>query len=294
MVAASVTHQQRFGIGPNAGGVSTREFFIESNGIVKTPSQIQNEGMYGSRDYKSESTTDGTYAVGGVVPLKPRPDDLTFLMPYILGGAASVNNFAVAEALPEMVCDSYRISETVRKLKCKVNTATFSSRAGQQLNLDLDIQGTSWTPGITFPSIASSLSVQAPFMHHQCVLTIGGTAYKVDDVTLTIGNNLILDRFYNSQYRQDLPEGSRTVGLSCTFPFTSDESAIYAMATAGLAASIVWTSGLYSLTFTFAKLQAAIAAPSLGGRSSEVKLPVNFVARASGSTPSIAATVVST
>lgn len=293
-MAATTGHQQRFGLGPQSGGVATREFFVNSNGIVNTRTQIQNQGTYGSRDFRAEPTVEGPYTVGGVVELNPRPDDLTFLMEYILGGAASGNNFAVAETLPEMTVEMYRTIETVKVDKAKINSATFSSRMGQELSLSMDIQGSQWATGITFANIASTLSTQAPFVHHQAVLTIDGTAYPVDDINLVIGNNLILDRFYNSQYRQDLPEGSRTVELSCTFPWTSNESAIYTLATAGAAATLVYTSGGTSLTFTFGKLQTAVNAPPMGARGSEVKMPVSFVSRRTGSTPSIAATVDST
>lgn len=293
-MAATTGHQQRFGLGTQSGGVATREFFINSNGITNARTQIQNQGTYGSRDFRAESTVEGTYTAGGTVELNPRADDLAFLMEYILGGAASGNDFAVAEAIPEMTVEMYRTIETVKVTKAKINSATFASRMGQELSLSLDIQGCQWTPGITFASISGTLSTQAPFVHHQAVLTIGGTAYQVDDVNLTIGNNLILDRFYNSQYRVDLPEGNRTVELSCTFPWTSTESALYALATAGAAATLVYTSGNVSLTFTFGKLQAAVNGPPMGARGSEVKMPISFVSRRTGSTPSIAATVDST
>lgn len=287
-------HQALLGFGLTGGAVN-EPYEFRSEGIVKQESHVETGGIRGTRSHISENVSEGTYTVGGPLVLIPTPADLVTLLPKILGAAASGTTFALAETLPDFVAQIDRKTKVFAYSGCKVNKASFKSSKGNPLTLDLDIQGkkegsysgstfTDITLGSagTFPSL--TLSVLQPYMHHQLVLTIGGTAYEVDDIDITIDNALILDRFNNSQSRTELPEGDRIITVSATFPYSTSETALYNIATAGAAATAVYTNGNYSITFTFAVLQAAAKSPVVQSRNGEIVLPIDFVARMSGST----------
>src|SRR5438045_3292575 len=118
---ATMGWQTRFGLGANAGAVATREFEVLSNGLVKDAQHLQAEGMRGERGFKSETTVEGVIAVGGIVSLEPRPDDLAFLLPYILGGAAAGTSFPLADTSPEACAESVKGMSSYRHLRLKVN-----------------------------------------------------------------------------------------------------------------------------------------------------------------------------
>src|SRR5947208_8059306 len=99
-----------------------------------------------------------------------------------------------------------------------------------------------------------------------------------------IDNRLLVDRFNNSITRTALPEGDRVIRLACDCPFSADEVALYNQAVGGSAGSVTWTNGAYSLTFAFARLQAPDRSPHVPGRSREIPLRLEMVARMSGST----------
>jgi hypothetical protein len=294
MGTPSMGHQALFGAG--TANPVTSQFEFLSCDIGKRGTLIESPGMRGSRSYNKESVNTGPYTAGGSVVMEPRPDELVFWLPYILGAAASGTTFALAETVGEFYATVDKIAKVYTYAGCKVNQAVFESSPGQNLRMSLAIEGKTETQANagTFPSISASLSVLQPYIHHQAVLTLGGTAYAIRNVRVTIDNGLILDRFDNSTTRTALPESDRIITLSCENPFTSDETALYDLAIAGVAGTLVYTNGNYSLTFTFANLKAAAESPVIGGRNIEIPLTLNFKAYMSGATRELVVTNDST
>lgn len=286
--AATMGHARRVGMGATASAAATREFEFLSCTVAPDNDHIQSPGIHGYRDYIAEGVAEGVKRVRGVLELEPRPDDLAFLLPYILGAAASGNNFALAETLPDFILDVDKGPKIVRYAGCKINSATFRSSANRPLSLSLDIVGQTETDGITFPSIASTLSTMQPYVHHQGVLTINSVVYNADDLEMVIDNSLLADRFFMSQTLIGIPEGDRIVGVSFTSPFTSDENALFNLAVAGLGGSLAYTNGAVSFTSTFGKLQKPQKGPGIPGKAQEVTNRHAFQSRRTGSTPSIA------
>lgn len=284
MANAAMGHQARFGAGSTA--TVDHEFEFLSNGLVDTKAIIQSDGMHGSRARRQESVVEGLIAVGGTVVIEPRSDDLDYWLPNVMGTGTNPT-FGFAEELPAFYCHSVKGMKNPIHNLCYINTARFSSRAGQPLQLALDIQGTSVTLGTSFPSIAASLSTRRPYIHHELVCTLGGSPYKVDNVELTINNALKTDRYWNTQTRQGLPATDYQIGLSIDFPFTTDEASLYDIATAGVTGTLVWTKGTVSCTATFAALQAPLESPPVQSRGAEVGFRVNFQGRKTGSTAAL-------
>ncbi len=253
-----VGHATRFGAG--SGNTSTEEYEFLSCDLGADGSHREATGMRGSRSQFETSVVDGTEAVDGSVVIEPRPNDLTNWLPRILGA-----NGVAASTVPEFVCNVERSAESNLYSGCKVDRATFTASSTQNLQLALDIVGKTETTQ-AFPNIASTLSVLQPYVLHQAVLTLGGNTYAMDNLEIVIANNLLRDRFYNTQTRSEIPEGGRLVTLGLDNPFNSSDTELYDIARDGLAGSVVFTNGNYSITFTFTNLKMPRARQPIAGR----------------------------
>jgi len=279
-MVASMAHATKVGIAATAP--STLQLEFESCGVGLQGTHVQSPGIRDGRSYHSESVVDGPYTVGGPLVLAPRADELDALLPYILGTAEVADVFSLAETIPDFVLDVEKVADGAasgyRYAGCKMNSATFRSSPGGLLMLEMDVQGKTEAE-ITFPSISGTLTVLQPYIHHQLVLTIGGTAYQPASIDITINNALILDRFLNSQTRTELPESDRIVTCNFTLPYTANErNNLYDVAVGGLAATAKWTNGARSILFTFGVLQFPKPPVVIPGRNAE--LVISFAAQA--------------
>lgn len=281
-MAASLHHASRVGVGATSGAASTLELEFLSCGIGKDAQHVQSDAVRGNRDRISETVVEGVYSAGGSLVLEPRQAELDFFLPKILGGGSNPT-YTLAATVPEFGVDVEKVADCYRYAGMKVNSATFSSGPNQPLQLAMDIQGKTETGSISFPSIAGTLSDVPPYIHHELVLTLGGTAYDCQAISITLDNSLMLDRFMNSQTRTELPAQDRFITVDCTIPF--ETTALYDVAVAGIAGSAVWTKGAFSLTFSFAKLQVPSKPVIIQGRGGELLQQLQFVARKDATTP---------
>jgi hypothetical protein len=291
---ASMGWAAAFGAG--ATDPVTRQFEFFSCSIGKRPSLIESPGIRGTRSHIKESVTTGAASVGGSVVMEPRPDELDFWLPYILGATENANVFALAETLPECYVTVDKVAKVYTYAGMKVNRALFGSAEGANPNLrmTLDLEGKTETEAAagTFPAISTTLSVLQPFTHLHSVLTVS-SSQPIRNVQVEINNALILDRFMNTAARTELPASDRIVRVTCDNPFTADEVSLYSLALAGSAATLVYTNGAKVLTFTFANLKAAPVGPEIPSRETEIPLRMELVAFQSGGTKELVITNVS-
>lgn len=135
----------------------------------------------------------------------------------------------------------------------------------------------------------------APLMLHDLAATLISVGSRVvDDVEITIQNNLRVDRFMNSQTLTEIPEGMAQVMLKARCPFDTDHYDLYKPAVGGVAASLVFTNGAIGCTFAFAKWQLPGETPVIPGRDGENWLLLDGEVRKDGSTKPLILTVDST
>ncbi len=286
-MAASMMHATRVALGATSGSAATREVDFLSCAVGKQGSQIQSEGMRGTRSYIAELQNDGTYTVGGQLVLHPRPVELDMILPFILGGSETADDFPLAETLPEFGIDVTKIGHICRYAGMKVNQATFRCGPNQPLTLEMDVQGKTETTGISFPSL-SNVSNVAPYVFTEMTLTLNSVAYSCFNIAVNINNNLMLDHHMNSQSRTELPEQSRVITVQTSVQMTSTEAAaLYAGSVAGLSGSVAFAKGNYALTFAFPKLQWPIQPVVIPQRNGEVVLGLSMVARKDATTPTM-------
>ena len=285
----SMGHAAHFAIGAEANGANSQEMEFISCTIGKQANLIIPEGIRGTRSHRKEGVCAGTYTVGGQVVLEPRPDELTMLLPYILG-----TNAALTETVGDFYLFIDKVGDVYTYAGCKINTATFRSAPNGAIQLALDVQGKTegTTPAALHANAATNLSVLAPYVHHQGVLTLGNTAYEYTNPELVINNGLVLDRFNNSQTRDALPESDRVIIFRCDNPFSSVEAAaLYDIAIAGLTTN-TWTitNGNYSCSFSFLNLKAPTRSPEVGARNQEIPLRLELQAFSDANTAELVVT----
>lgn len=264
----------QFGLGPqHATNLATRQFEFQSCSLNKRQQLVRSQGIRGQRAPSGDTTQPGTYAVSGSVMLVPRPDDLDFLLPYILGAAEDTDLFAMAESLPDLVAtiDKQVYVETYRGLR--VARAIFRSSQGQPLTLELQLEGTTKdniAAAGTFPSITSTLSAKLPYVHHQATWTFDSTEIELNDLVLTIDNQLETDHYNNSQTRTRLPLGEPQITLAFnTHHDASFHGKLRDIAPSGVsAAQLRYNNGTDSLTIDFGRLQKPETPVDIRGKQS--------------------------
>jgi len=286
MTDANMGHAAQFATDAagTAIGSFTEPFEIQSENIQKRGTILDTNGIRGTRSHASERTREGTYEVGGSMTFNPSPADLDIWLPRIMGAAEVTDVFNFAETLPEFAVAVDRVGKRFVYDDCKVNKATFRSRAGEFVELTLDIIGkTESTSATAFPSLSLGVTdADDPYVHHDGVVTLVSTARPVMDWEIEIDNALSA-RFTNSQTATSITPTDRIVTARFTNPYTADELDLYEQAVAGSAGTIVITNGSVSTTFTFGVLQFPDLSPVVAGKQ-EIPLTLEGIARMTGST----------
>ena len=261
------------------------EFVGES--LAKRQTILDTAGIRGTRSHPAERTRDGTYAVQGTIRFHGSKNLLDLVLPRILGGGSSPT-YTLAETLPGFDVLVDRVARRFVYGTCKVNRAIFRARASGLLELALDLIGETETVSSTpFPAIA--VPTDAPYLWQDCVVTLNSAARVVTEFTLVVDNHLRA-RFSNSQTATDLYPVDRTIALQCAVPFTTDDTDLYGANSAGAAAaSLAFTNGGHSVTFTIAQVQFADNSPVVRGKE-EILLHLDGTAKKLGSTSELVVT----
>lgn len=268
-------------------GSYTEAMEIVSESVKKTGTILDTNGIRGTRSHASERTAAGTYSVAGQITLHPTPAVLDLLLPRILGANESTDTFALADTLPEFDILIDRVAKRFVYGGCKVNKATFTGSSGGLLQLVLDIVGKTETVSDTaFPSITAP--TDPPYTFHMGALTLVSSSRSFFDFETAI-DNVLATRFANSQTATDISPTDRIVTFKATTPFTSSEVDLYNQALLGSAASLVFTNGNRSLTFTYGKLQFPDNSPVVPGKG-EIPLTLDGIARMTGTTRELVVT----
>lgn len=248
------------------------------------------EATRGTRDPAKERVVQGLITTELQIVMNPTPAELDYLLPWI-GFSESTDTFSLTEALTyrDVLIDF----STHRQIfqDAMVNTAVFASAKGQPLKLTLNVLcRTQDSPVATgFPTIG--IDAEAPYVHHQGVLTLRSAAREMTEVSLTIDNKLSAEH-NNSQTPTIIFPTDRMISGSTNTPFSEDEDDLYTAplaSPAGAGGSLVYTNGGQSTTFTFANVKEDnVKPPAITG--GEIRQQVDFKIYASGSTSSLVIT----
>ena len=248
------------------------------------------EATRGSRDPAKERVVQGLITTELQIVMNPTPAELDILLPWI-GFSESTDTFSLTETLTyrDILID-FDVHRQIFQ-DCLVNTAEFSSTKGQPLKLTLNVLcRTQDTPVATaFPTIG--IDTEAPYMHHQGVLTLRSASREYTEVSLTIDNQLVAEHNNAQEPTVIFPTG-RMISGSCNTPFSGDEDDLYTAplaAVAGAAGTLVYTNGGQSTTFTLANVKEDnVKPPAITG--GEIRQAIDFKVFSSGSTASLVIT----
>ena len=272
-----MTEQMAYGTRMTIGG-NPMEF--KSHSIKQTIDLSEDDGLRGVRSRVLERVAQGLIHVAGQIEFEPTPAEVAILLPLIVSDSTTDTVLTDTMADVTIVIDNGTKTDTFVGRFAK---ATFSGSSGQKIRLTVDFIGKTRSS-----SAGGSLSgvpdiTSRPYMFHDMGsgITIGGTAYSVDKFELTIDNH-IEPTFMQGQVATDLEPTDRTVSLGVQTKYTPTEDALLVLATAGpvlgapLAASIAFTNGANSMSFSFGAIVAESESVVNQGKRTKLRLPLYY------------------
>jgi len=256
------------------------EFISEDVKLRQTYRELQ--GMRGTRSLNSDRARITTEQVSGTILAEPTAIELDTLLPWILGANESADTFALAETLQTRSLLFDRVANRHIYTLCSINRATFSARAGGVVQLLLEVEGSDEVQTNTaVPGTVPAVDLAgAPYVMGDVTFALGADA-SIDEISsfsITIDNQLVVDRYMNSVTRLQIPSGGRVITVNMTLPYNADSVDLHDQAVAGSTGSLTLTNGGVSTIFTFANLKSPAMTPSAGARNSELPIELNMTA----------------
>ena len=153
---------------------------------------VNNSGMSGATAQASEPTRVGLKIVDGDINLLATPALITLFLPHVTARAIASNVTYPSPDVPSYFSILLHRDSSIYTYKdLVVNKLSIGSEAGGPVKMTLGCMGLDRedTPETTWPS-GLNVSNATPYMHQDCVVTIGGTAYKFKSWQLEIDNKL--------------------------------------------------------------------------------------------------------
>lgn len=274
---------------------SSKPIELISSSLKQTASQIQSEGMRGTRSRNGNRVAQGQKTVAGDLVMNPTPVELDTLLPYILGAAESTDVFAVADTLPSFFVMLDRVQKLHTYAGLVVARAVFDFTANQLVRLTLSLVGTTETEANAGGFPALTIDTGEAYVAHQAVLTYDSVAREFNSARLTIDNAPKVD-FRMNQEANVITPTDRIVTLDVEMPYDSANNDIYTEQEAGTwaSATLVLTNGNQSCSIALNSLRAEPSTADIPGRGQELVNPYSFRAYKTGSTNEIEITNDST
>jgi hypothetical protein len=258
--------------------------FLEGSALGLSEQFLDSNGLVGSRSRPSERTRRGLRQAAGSLSFQPTPAELDLLLPWALGGAKSGNTVPLAETVPARWLRTARDGTFHLYDAVKVQQITFSASEGSPLGVQVQVVGVDEAASAVPGSFAALDLTGGPYVMHDCVLTVGGTAYPFRNWQLTL-MNMVEVRHNNSVTPTAIHATGREVQAAVGLPY-GDASALYGSALGGVAMVATFTNGSKSVAFTCPAVQAPRQPLELGTRAA-ITLSWVGTARKSGSTPEL-------
>jgi len=276
--AANVSRGHQFAIaemGSASGAAFTRRLAFSRFGLRGVSNTVVDDGIADSLWDQEGNEQVATETVSGQCVINPRAADLQSICMCIFGGAAFSGN----QKLPGPLCNYFQIghadpfvNRVYRYNNAVTSQAVFSaSDSAQLLNLAWTIEAQSRTLISDMTNIANwpvmALSTQQPFVFRNGVLTVGGTAYRMKQFSLTVDNQLQTSDFFNSLHRTEMPQSGQSFVLTHDSPWDLAAEADKIGAQQDVSAVLNFVSGTKQIQFEFPKLFTIMDEPEIAGRN---------------------------
>ncbi len=272
---------------------ATEAYEFESESLASSRELIRTEGIRGTRLHPVERVVSGRLTPGGSIAMEPTATELLNLLPRCIAAPVGSTYTVGDTALPYFQTIIDRVSRVWTYTGCKVDSAAFHASIGKPLSLTLNIEAINESVGaaLTFGSL--TINPTAPFVLFDGALTLDGTAYQFNDLSINVNWHLKKDRFVNSQIRTDLPSMDLSVECSFTLPATSDTiPSLYDTDVGGIAGTAIFSAGGATLSFLMSGLIFPAEKQPAVGSKDEITLKLTSEARRVGSTAPLIVTLV--
>lgn len=281
------------GASPHTFDSNSEIYEFLSHDIRKHGRIIGGKGIRGTRSRFKVRHREGAAFYHGTVHMYVSPADLVTLLPKMIGDSVSGTTFSLADELPYFGILTDNDYGTIEYTDCMVDQWVIRSRAPQfqeagepdMLYMSLSIvasntASTSW-PG-TPPTLGTSAGY-APYAFQDCTgaVTINGSTRHIEEFTLA-GNNFLYAKYTNALTPHSIRPRDRQIGLTCRVPWNSTNADLYDMSAAGAAASIAFTNGTVSTTFSFANMHVPAHGPAPERGKTQVDLLLEGICTATG------------
>lgn len=272
----------------------------------KKGKNVHPDVIIGSREEISERARKGPNRYSGWIVMALTPGHAALIYPWALGTDASGTTFALAETLQAFGILHDDVTSLHDFSDCYINRMIVQ---GEQhgpdgppnfVTMAIHVIGKTYrnpaaltAATVTYPSLTLAVTGEyVPLILEDSTLTLAGSTRLFKKFKLDL-NNYLHERYVNSLDVSTLCPRHRTVDLSVTLPYDTDNDDLYDQALAGATGTLALTNGTVSISHVFATLQLPAEQPEIPGKT-EIDLELNMSARRLSSTGSLVATIDST
>jgi hypothetical protein len=282
-MTASAGYAAQLGISAAAVPIAGERFEFARCMLGAHESIIDANGIIGSRSRDIERVRNGLVHVNGQIEMEPTAAEWALLLPWLLGagptGAGPLFAYGLADQMPLKYVVVDKVAKVFTYNGCAVNKFTLSGAQGQPLKCVIEVIGLGETPAAagTFPALVIDLTT-APFVFHDGVITLGGTATLMKSWEISVDNHIDAERFFNSVTLAGTLALDRTTTFKASIAYDSVlGQAIYGTGIGGAIIDISNTNGNQHLNIAMPAVSFPKQGIDVPGRVEEM-LEINGVA----------------
>lgn len=254
MTAAAMPKLARLAVGASSPATVMLHFKSFNHGCTVEQSDFGREVSVGTLSNNKARVVANRRLVRPRLVMEPSLAEWRALLPWVFYGTEAGEGPYTYALGGVPVAKVINFDDTVKKWEMTgvaVARATIRARAGTPAELELDLLGIDFSNPGSFASFPAAVH-GTPFIFKSLGLTIGGTATKCDDFSLTIDYDCDPDRFFNSETHAGVVPRMRNVSLSATVPWGAHHALWDAGADADGAAVAVALNGAGGSSVAFA------------------------------------------
>lgn len=271
-------------------------FTAEEYGVVGNRG-VQGDQGTGSPFEVMESVYDVNQAGSGGITLTPKPDQMPYILPCLLGNVVQNTNEYVPAG---SICNFYQLAHydpvttyVFRARDCVTDNWTFSASDTQPiLRLNFNVEACSVSKEVynvsNFSGYPFPLTKQKAWLFRGLVLNINSNTYRCKSIAISGNNNLSKGDFFNALTRTEIPSIFQEFTLTHQSPFDSANDVALLNQATNVSAYATFTSGTSVLRFDFPSLFARPQEPGVGGRQrifNQITWRCQYDPTVSGQTP---------
>lgn len=250
---------------------------VESWDFNGSKEHLEPVAMRGTRSHFADNVTEGPEIVRGGFETSPGKSRLQAFLTWA-GFSHTDGVYSLTEGLTARYLESDRVADRQKISGAYVNSLGIRMSKGVLWRWAFDVVGQQETiPNSgSFPSL--TVPAEPRFALHHAVVTLKGSARKVQDVTISI-NHAVESDTLNDIYASLIEPSDRIINVQVTLPYTTANKDLLKSGVTGNEATFVLTNGYDEIEIEMPRLQFPDGAVTVPGKSG-LMLQLDGVARA--------------